>query len=85
MDRVLSVDLGTKGDYTAIVLLEVVPRRQEKGKPLHLHEDYTVINEIHCRFMERHGARDKVHRGGRASERDLSSPREPGEDIAYRR
>jgi hypothetical protein len=53
MDRVLSVDLGTKGDYTAIVLLEVVPRRQEKGKPLHLHEDYTVINEIHCRFMER--------------------------------
>ena len=53
MDYVLSVDLGTQGDFTANTLLEMVPKAQEKGKPIYGDKNLTVVNEIHLRFMER--------------------------------
>ena len=53
MDLILSVDLGTSGDFTAITVLERIPRFQETGRPIHLSENKTVVNEIHVRHLQR--------------------------------
>ena len=54
MRAVVSVDLGTVGDYTAITFTEVVSRLQEKGRVIIPSEQQLpIVNEVVCRMIER--------------------------------
>ena len=56
MNNILSVDLGTQQDYTAISLISRVqrfkPREGLPDTPQYMEESRELINELHLKFLE---------------------------------
>jgi len=52
-NRILAVDLGKQNDSSAIVMMDIVERRQETGLSPHQFQPLATVQELHVVFIER--------------------------------